>query len=294
LAGDSDTVTPLRYFLYKDSRPYHGKSSPVQKGLIISQAEGGADLCEEGVGFGLPILQYARDFLFPGSSTVAAHGEVSTGVWWKRFQFDLIERRGKRDERNVGMFSWVFPRIFNLLYKAGPGRLIVQATEKLGMDRRPGLEPPVRRFIRVHGRGSAHATYDLDVRKKRIVVRIDLEDIVRPGLQRIYVSNEVGARAFTRYVDSNGLRLHADEITPWAKVDATWAMLYAPAFGVGFRVDIPETCSGFRGRETIGTGISWSGIILSASPSEQSIQYVIHLGSLRELTRETSYSYRRS
>lgn len=293
MAGASGTVTLLRYFLYRGTQPYHGKSSPVQKGLIISQVDGGADLCEEGVGFGLPILQYARDFLFPGSSTVAAHGELTTGVWWKQFQFDLIERRGRSGEKRVGMFSWVFPRIFNRLYKAGPGRLVVQASEKLGMERRPGLEPPVQRFIRVRGRGSARVTYDLDVCKKQTVVTIDLEDVVRTGLERIYISNEAGARAFTLYIDSSGLRLHADEITPWAKVNATWAMLYAPARGVGFRVEIPETCSAFRGRETIGADISWSGIILCASPSAKSIQYMMRFGSLKELFQETAHPYHR-
>ncbi|RDE16158.1 MAG: hypothetical protein C4K49_05090 [Candidatus Thorarchaeota archaeon] len=288
---DSRTGNSLRYYLYTDSRPHHGKASPVQKGLIPSRTNGGPDLCEEGVGFGLPVLQYARDFYFPGSSTVAREGEVTTGDWWKHFQFDLIERMYKKE--GVGTFSWVHPRVFNIIYKAGPGRLIVQTTKRLGMEQRGRPKPPEHRFIRVRTRGSAHATYLLDVQEKRVSVAMDLVDIFRKGLQRVYVSNELGAHAFTQYIDSSGLRLEGDKISPWAKVDARWAMLYAPAIETGFRVDIPETCIAYRGREIIGTDISWSGIILSASPSAKKIQYMIRFGSLKELIQEGTRSYRR-
>lgn len=84
----------LKYYLFNEYGISMGKSSPIQKGLIPSLNGGGGDLCEEGLGFGVPILQYVRDFYFPGSAITLLAGPVdATSHVAKKFNYDLIERK---------------------------------------------------------------------------------------------------------------------------------------------------------------------------------------------------------
>ena len=88
----SNADIEVSYFLSSTTRPHHGKASPIQKGLVPSRKNGNADLCEEGVGFGVPLLQYKRDFFFPGKASTSDEGLLIEKNAWKRFQIDLVER----------------------------------------------------------------------------------------------------------------------------------------------------------------------------------------------------------
>ena len=263
----------MSYYMSGSPTPYYGKTAPVQKGLLPSSTGNVLDLCEEGVGLGVPILQYRRDFFFPGTATVSEEGRVSGGSAWKKFTMDLIDRRQGRLSTRIRMLSWAPQRIYNRVYKSKYGRRVLRLVEGRLESLRPDYDPSV--FFRVKSRGSVLASYTIDEEAGIIDVTMDFSGVQRSGLQHIYVSIELGGNLFNVYTDSSGAVLQGDAIGAWDTICATWAALHSPSKSVGFRVDIPESVQAFRGREIIGRDICWSGIIFMMPPSTTSLRYRI-------------------
>jgi hypothetical protein len=253
--------------------PYYGKTAPVQKGLLPSRTGHVLDLCEEGVGFGVPILQYRRDFFFPGTAIVSEEGRVDDGSAWKKFTMDLIDRRQGRHSTRIRMLSWAPQRIYNRVYKSKHGRRVLRLIESRLESLRPDYDPSV--FFRVKSRGSVLASYMIDEEAGIIDVTMDFSGVQRSGLQHIYVSNELGGNLFDVYTDSSGVVLQGAAIGAWDRIRTAWAALHSPTKNVGFRMEIPESAQAFRGREIIGLDICWSGIIFMMPPATTSLRYRI-------------------
>ena len=281
------TKKELAYYLYNDTRPHSGKSSPVHKGLVPGLENSDAKLCEEGVGFGVPILQYARDFYFPGSAKTTEKGSVSAGVYQKCFQYNLVERSQKPSERSVRPFSWVVHRLYNRIYKSSVGYAAISVCAPPNLNLRYGIKLPKSEFIPVRDRGWSCTTYALSPAEGTIKLTVELDRVNREGLQQVYVSNEMGGHLFTHYFDSSGLRLRGEEIGGWSRINAKWVIIYAPAIGLGFRIDIPPSIAAFRGRETFSKNVSWSGVILSVSPSVRTIEYGVRLDTFGALAKQS-------
>lgn len=271
------------YYLYRDSRPHRGKTTPIQKGLVISQDGGNADISEEGVGFGMPVLQYRRDFYFPGLSDVSNEGIILSNFCWKKFHMNLIERE-QYGTSAIQSFSWVIQRIYNYLYLKG-FRMPFSPLSRIFSDTKTSKENEMKpRFFRVIGRGSITTTYHIDQELNLVKVKLDFSNIIREHLQNIFVSNELGGNIFTHYFDSTGLKLSRERIGEWNEVKADWAVFYSPEMDLGFRIDIPIGTKIFRGREIIGEDdICWSGFIFKLEPKISKFEYTILLGSKRYL-----------
>ncbi len=88
---------------------------------------------------------------------------------------------------------------------------------------------------------------------------------------------------FTQYRDGSGVRLHANQIGEWNKINASWAILYSPALGLGYKINIPPGLEAFRGRETNVPDLCWSGVILSVPPKIAHLGYTISIGPMKRL-----------
>ena len=260
--------------------PHFGKSAHIQKGLLPSRNGHFSDLCEEGVGFGVPILQYRRDFYFPGTSVVSSEGTIGSDSAWKEFTMNLIDRRQKRGSATIGSFSWVWQRVYNRAYKSSRGRKIIKSiTSRLPSspsDRDPSI------FFRVKSRGSVLSSYYFDREREIITVTLDFSRIHTSGLQHIYVSNELGGRLFDFYSDSSGINLQGDDIGEWDRIHATWAAFHSSTMDLKFCVETPRGVEAYRGREIIGLDICWSGIIFMLSPSCKRLSYRIAVGPSKD------------
>ncbi|MHA2159984.1 MAG: hypothetical protein ACXABE_13870, partial [Candidatus Thorarchaeota archaeon] len=243
----------VSYFLSSSTRPHSGKASLIQKGLILSQMNGSDDLCEEGVGFGVPILQYKRDFFFPGTAIVSDEGLLEGGKSWKRFIFDLVERH--QGGKSIRAFSWVYQRIYNRLYKSAQGRILLDAVEVRTRQRGERNGRTSSKFFRVKKRGDVLVSFDTDITNGQIVIELDFSSVDKSNLQHIYVSNELGGTLFENYVDSSGIKLVGNEIGAWDKIQAKWAVFCAPKKNIGYQIEIPGNVQAFRGREIIGSNI---------------------------------------
>jgi hypothetical protein len=277
----------LSYELSDIPEPRCGKSSPIQKGLIPRFSKGGPGLCEEGLGFGVPILQYWRDFYFPGTGQVVKPDLRLERDWEKRFQMNLVERFHRQPSPRMTRFSWVVPRLHNWMYKSPMGRQFLSLIAAAN-----GVVPPVLGwaapqpgFYRVTGRGEVRTIYRHDAQSGDLIIVVDLNRIARKALQRTYVSNELGGSHFTEYWDSSGLHLIGDSIGPWNHIHGRWAVFYAPKLNWGFRIQIPHGITAFRGREAFQRhGICWSGVILMLPVSTKRLVYRVGFGSSSLLT----------
>lgn len=263
----------LSYYIGNISQPHYGKTAPVQKGLLPCMNDLESDLCEEGVGFGVPIIQYKRDFFFPGKSITSYEGKIKSGTFWKKYTMDLIDRRQGRHSTQIDMLSWAPQRLYNRIYKSFYGRSVLRFIESRFEFLRPDFDPSV--FFKVRDRGTVLVTYVVDSDMNEISVTMDFSGIHTAGLQYIYISNELGGNLFDVYTDSAGVVLRGDAIGAWDRIDASWATLYSSTRRIGFCVSIPGKIQAFRGREIIGRDICWSGIIFMAPPSTTMLNYRI-------------------
>ena len=263
----------LSFYIGSSSHPHYGKTAPVQKGLIPTTNGLESDLCEEGVGFGVPIVQFRRDFFFPGTSLVSHEGQIEDGSVWKKFTMDLIDRRQRRRSTRIGMLSWAPQRLYNSVYKSSYGRRVLRLFESRLEFLRPDFDSSV--FFRVRDRGSVLVTYAIDSDMREINVAMNFSGLRTSDLQHIYISNELGGTLFDVYTDSTGVVLQGEAIGVWDRIDGPWATLYSSNRHIGFRVEIPESVQAFRGREIIGNDICWSGIIFMVTPSRPMLDYRI-------------------
>ncbi|MFQ5831077.1 MAG: hypothetical protein ACE5H4_00035 [Candidatus Thorarchaeota archaeon] len=269
------------YFLSSTPRPHFGKTSPVQKGLIPSLHDGEADLCEEGVGIGVPVLQYRRDFFFPGSADVSVDGRIER-AGWKRFNLDLVERYQSEGTNSMKNHTWIVQRIYNRLYKSSLTRKIIKNMQA-SFPRLHYLDRFYRSsFFKVRSQGHVKTRYEISESGK-INVSLDLSELNRSGLQQIYISNELGGRVFDRYMDSTGAALAGSEIGEWVEVSASWVSFQSEKSGLDFRVEIPEEVVAFRGREIIHPDIYWSGVVFMLPRETTELSYRIGLGPMHDI-----------
>ncbi len=278
----------LEYYLFKDPKPSNGRSTPIQKGLIPSRKGGEADLCEEGLGFGVPTLEYVRDFYFPGKSLASPSGIVNDSNATKTYWFDLIERR-ETEPSKIHILSWVQNRFLLRLYKYPISRKVLEILGSTVFRYNISKSQPPK-FIHVNDRGYATTIYKIEKNKKQILVSVDLTSIKRKNLQRLYISNELSGRLFDYYIDSSNHRLFRDSIGGWDKIDASWAIFYAPSLKFGYRIDIPPAIIAYRGLETFNPSLCWSGVIFSLPATIQKIEYKITLGTLKDLQQRGAWN----
>jgi hypothetical protein len=271
-------------------KPQQGKSAPIQKGLVPHIPGKPIDICGEGLGFGTPILQYRRDFYFPGSATLHPQKENGKIHWTKVFTYNLIERWQRKSHHSIAAFSWARPRLHNLIYKTKTGRHLLKfiaIADHLSLQR-SGIRLATPQFIPVQSRGQTPCHYRITENGQCLDIEMNFDAIVRSNLQSIYIANELGGHHFTRYFDSLGTQLEEYQIEPWTKINGQWAVFYAPYLDFGFRVEIPENANAFRGREVFkGSDIFWSGIILQLPNSTIKFSYQLQLGTLHQILKET-------
>ncbi|MFW9830493.1 MAG: hypothetical protein ACFFD8_01760 [Candidatus Thorarchaeota archaeon] len=279
----------LSFHISSVPEPQQGKSAPIQKGLIPQFQGDTVDLCGEGLGFGTPILQYRRDFYFPGTATLHHEANTLEQQWTKVFNFNLIERKQQKALTAITTFSWVLPRLHNWIYQMKTGRRLLKLIDlpyRLwfhGIDK--NFAP--QHFIPVQSRGKSQCHFLNTKNTSTINVELNFDTIVRNNLQFIYIANELSGQHFTHYYDSTGLHLEGNRIEPWAKIKGQWALFYAPKIDFGFRVEIPEQIDAFRGRELLEKPeIFWSGIILQLPRSTTQCRYQVRFGTLSQIQED--------
>jgi hypothetical protein len=241
----------------------------LQKGLLLFHE--GLDLAEEGVGFGVPILKRGALTIFPGGVQLAERRDGPSRVITATFQMNLVERLAGTEGR--GPSSRFFYTVRDLLAalhrRFRPLRGPLTAASN-AVRRRCGWGTA---FEETDTCAALDVTYSVAGDSGRIRVAVDMTGLPERDITEVVVMNELGARHFDLYLDSEGARLRGREIGTWNEVSAARASFASTASRVAFSVQQVEGATLYRGREIVGSRLAWSGFGYSLRQARESFVY---------------------
>ncbi len=226
----------------------------LQKGLVIKS---GRDfLCEEGMGFGVPVI--VKD-LYTYLSYSALEEKIpykQTEILKKTFYFDAIKRiklRGKEIE-NTFYYNWIELR--GLAYKKiKPLQKLLRIWSK--SQKQMGFE-----FFFKKIEPLTKITVYYHIGSKPLQIKVDLSEYKKiKNNSKVFILNEQGASNFTIYKDSDGNILENNKIGGWNEVRADKACFYKSDRRIGFCLKNLEKVKLYRGWEYVPDDLSWSGLI---------------------------------
>jgi len=251
-------------FGFLDDELRVGDSSGLQKGLVMFVDA--QPVCGEGVGFGVPAVEYPSQMMFSMSANV----HVRDGELVKDYWIDALQRKTWKNR---------FP-IDNMAYRAVQSRLADAYRTNRGL--RPTLAHMMRiqsrlgvklSHERVTSRGFVKVRYQLS--GNRLMIDIDNSRLDK-DFTRLLVFNEQSAD-FDCYEDEFG-RLRDEEIGVWEKVRSKKAFLTNEKINVTFRVENITGTILYRGRELLRPQLDWAGFCYSVPSHIEQLGYAIEIG----------------
>ena len=128
-------------------------------------------------------------------------------------------------------------------------------------------------------------TYDVRGDEGLVHVTVDLTGLPADDLSEVVVMNELGARCFDRYRDSDGARLQGAGIGTWTRVTAERVSLLCGAAGVAFSLGQAPGARLYRGWELVGSRLAWAGFGYTVQRGVKSFGYDVSIESVERGTR---------
>jgi hypothetical protein len=245
------------------------KIANLQKGLILLC--NGTDVIGEGTGFGVPIAKYSDETVFSGSSSLSVRRQGNVVEIRKEFLMDLVARDRFR---NLKLENPRIRTLFDYIssFSQRHKRLARSILIVKGLLFKFGIRSS---FIRSPHKGSVIVTYIMD--RNRILVKLNLSQLKRTNLGKVFVLNEQGAHFFRTYSDSEGLRLVDGEIGIWENVTAQTAKIANGQNKIGFCLKSIEGSMLRRGREVMEDSLDWIGLDYEINSKYYHFEYEIEL-----------------
>ena len=244
--------------------------APLQKGLVL--VLDGAELIEEGVGFGVPVVKYRNKTYFSSSACCSIYENGCGFSVTKLFVLDTISRMrvGKSSYVNDGSYRF-FHKLFEKAYLSSK-RFLPFFSKVMELRQVMGVQT---RFIKVEPKGAIAVKFS--IQPSSIEVQVDLSGLDKAGCEEILVLNEQGSTFFREYADSEGLRLFDAKIGAWAEVRAKDASLSHMTGSLEFGLEKRDGSLLFRGWEKTRGRFAWTGLSYSLPPQLSIFEYVIRL-----------------
>lgn len=250
-------------------------SSRIQKGPVLIYKN--KDLSEEGVGFGVPVLKFGHEAVFPGSKRVTAVRNRDTVVIKVGYDLNLVERTAISNKKIDSRAFYKIKEWLHGLHREHSGLRGILMPAFKTVSRACGVET---RFDEVISAGSVRVTYTIDL-EGTISIGVDTSGVEKSGCSEVIILNEQGATCFDRYCDSNGLSLTGEAIGTWDETSADEASFVNSRDGIEFTLKGIEGSRMLRGREFAESRLSWSGLAYVLPPHAVHFEYCIRVGSAR-------------
>lgn len=255
--------------IYEDTRPRSLKIKDLQKGIVLLYKN--AEVVGEGIGFGVPVVKYADETFFSGSSKLQVHRKGNAWIIQKVFFIDLIERNKFRNiifgnKRLRGIIDFIARLYQKHNYLAQSGQFLRELLLVFGIK-------PI--FIKTTSKGKVTATYKIE--NNLIEVNLNFNQLDRHNLLKIFVLNEQGASFFRRYSDSEGLSFVDEEIGIWKIVEAKTARITDAQNRISFSLKNVKGAMLRRGRESTNDQLNWIGLDYELYPIHETFEYQIEV-----------------
>ena len=258
----------LGFRLYPDSRPRNLEIAPLQKGLVLTFQ--GAELIEEGAGFGVPIAKYDENTFFSSTADVYLEKKTEESVTTRKVFF--LDAVSKKQVRGASVNDSFYELLHETFERAYLRRQSLNSVFDWTMRLRQVLGVSTQ-FVRVKPKGAVAVTYECS--SHLVEISVDLSALDKAGAEEILINNEQGASIFRRYSDSDGAVLHDRQIGAWAKVSAREAAFSDAHNKVAFVLENRSNALLIRGREQIKDRFSWAGLTYALNPRVSNFKYRI-------------------
>jgi hypothetical protein len=244
----------------------------LQKGFILFDQ--GQELAEEGVGFGVPVLQRGLQTIFPGSVELTWFQRGSTWEITARFKLNLVEkisRRGNGILENRSLYA-VKNLLAAVIRRLPMFRgLLTNASSQLRQ-----MFNWETTYAEVGFSTAVNMLTIIEAEMGKVTVEIDTSGLP-PDITGVVVMNEQGAHHFDRYLEPSRLSLQGREIGCWDEVDAEEASFESSARQIRFGLRQVQDTRLFRGRELVGSRLAWAGFGYSFPPSIKKLRYEMRI-----------------
>ncbi len=259
----------LTLAVFSNTNPQNLKIADLQKGLVLLCNE--SYIVGEGTGFGLPIAKYSDETVFPGSALLYVRKQGNAVEVQKTFFMNLIARDGfqnlKLENQKIRMLIDYTSALCQKHKHIAKSILTVKPIlYKFGVK---------SSFIQSQPRGAVTVTYILD--QKRILIKLDFNQLEPVGLKKVFVLNEQSAHFFRTYLDSDGAKLVDEEIGIWNNVTAKTAKITDEKEKIGFSLKNLKGANLRRGRELMEGSLDWIGLDYELEPEHRHFEYEIEL-----------------
>lgn len=219
--------------------------------------DGGSDLSEEGVGFGVPVLTMGTRAVFPGHVRLVVCDDEPHRRLTATFDLDLVERLTRRDGAVVGSRPlYAVKNGLAALHRRMPALRGPLTAVSSGVRRTFALTTTYEQTEPI---ATIAVTFEVERGGGAIAVTADLAGVPWDRVDEVALMNEQGAHAFPRYRDSSGAELTGEAIGAWDEVAAEKATFVSRAHRVAFSAARAEGATLRRGRELVGSRLAWSG-----------------------------------
>ena len=233
----------------------------LQRGLLL--CDGDADLAEEGVGFGVPVLKAGAHTVFPGRAHVSVCRDGPVLEIEVLYRLELVERLALPDGRPLTCPALYAAKdlLAALHRRLPPARAGLTATSS-GLRRRFGWTTV---YVAVAPVAEVPVVARVEEGSGRLELAARLDGLPRTVTEAALMC-EVGARAFGRYEEPGGPALEGDAVGTWDRVGRPGARFVSRERGVAVTLAAAEGGSARRGRELVGARLAWAGFGLVAAP----------------------------
>jgi hypothetical protein len=241
-----------------------GDSSSLEKGLIIIVEDN--SVCGEGVGFGVPALEYQENMIFSTSATINSDDKKLL----KSFSMDAYPRRTWLHKFTINdRLSSIISDKFSYLYWQDKKnqkllKCLMKVITLLGFR---------KSIQRIPSKGFVDISYKLS--GDNVIIVVDTSRLHDKKYSRLLIFNEQSSD-FDLYRDEF-TELRKNDIGAWEETYYQEACLTNENAKVTFCVKKLDGIKLYRGRELLQPRLDWAGFCYIIPSKVENLQYIVRL-----------------
>jgi hypothetical protein len=244
----------------------------IRKGLVLCYKN--RDLSEEGVGFGVPVLKFADDVVFPGRGRIIKWKAENPAMIKLDYEMNLVERMARRGRRINCKTFYEVKEFLSRVHREYPRFRDTLKNGSITLRRAFGLETG---FEDICSKRLIGVDYMINTETGLVNVRVDASRADTDACTEIITLNEQGANYFDRYSDSNGTSLYGHAIGTWDETTADEVSFIDSSNEITLTFSKVMGTRMYRGRELVRDRLAWAGLAYVVPQSMTNFAYSIRI-----------------